>query len=354
MYNRELHLYRFVQQPSVSDDEVTPERQDGSLSMNHIKEEEEEVWTGQEKEWLPELENIFTPVLVKCEDEEEKLEFEEYGGEELARSSSPDQHLQPNSTTEERLEPEAEMSSDDITVGGAGLGFIGDLPEKSFQCCMRDKRFSRTSKPKRPKMTHCKEKPSGSSRQFKKRKFGRESLLWTNQELQKPEEQCEVKAVVCPICGKRFCQRGDLRRHLKSHTGEKPLSCSVCGRTFTRLTNLVKHILGHTGKKPYSCSVCTKSFSSEDYIRSHMRIHTGEKPFSCSACGRSFMWHPQLKRHKCGDVSTTLRPEPQLEKVTVTVTPVQVKREDDGDRDEPPSSWLHQTEQMKKETDAEA
>ncbi|EGG01698.1 uncharacterized protein MELLADRAFT_38981 [Melampsora larici-populina 98AG31] len=35
-------------------------------------------------------------------------------------------------------------------------------------------------------------------------------------------------------CGKGFDRGEHLKRHLLSHSGEKPFSCNLCGRNFSR------------------------------------------------------------------------------------------------------------------------
>ncbi|XP_061617106.1 zinc finger and SCAN domain-containing protein 31-like [Phyllopteryx taeniolatus] len=64
--------------------------------------------------------------------------------------------------------------------------------------------------------------------------------------------------------------------------------CSDCGKTFSRPAGLKRHIRSHAGDKPFSCSFCRRSFKHRSTLERHTRVHTGEKPFSCSLCSSTF------------------------------------------------------------------
>uniref|UniRef100_A0A674CTX7 Zinc finger protein 33B-like n=1 Tax=Salmo trutta TaxID=8032 RepID=A0A674CTX7_SALTR len=110
--------------------------------------------------------------------------------------------------------------------------------------------------------------------------------------------QTHIGAKCCHICGKYFAWDTFLKRHLRSHTGEKPFHCQDCGKGFTQRGHLNLHMRSHTGEKPHQCQDCGKCFSQNTSLIVHMRTHTGEKPYMCPVCRKCFTTSSMLKKHQ--------------------------------------------------------
>ena len=130
---------------------------------------------------------------------------------------------------------------------------------------------------------------------------------------------------MCEICGK-FCFYKGLKRHILTHSKEKPLElkgcpdnidnmqskanidcmankpdkvyiCKFCGRAILSLKSFKRHCYNH--KKQGSqrmCEICGK-LCFHKQLKRHMLIHSMEKPFKCNICGMKFARNDHLNKH---------------------------------------------------------
>ncbi|KAI9889286.1 MAG: homeodomain transcription factor ste12 [Vezdaea aestivalis] len=68
---------------------------------------------------------------------------------------------------------------------------------------------------------------------------------------------------------------------------QKQHSCPIptCGRLFKRLEHLKRHVRTHTQERPYICEHCNKRFSRSDNLAQHRRIHESKDPNAPEAYG---------------------------------------------------------------------
>uniref|UniRef100_A0A182QVC2 C2H2-type domain-containing protein n=1 Tax=Anopheles farauti TaxID=69004 RepID=A0A182QVC2_9DIPT len=61
--------------------------------------------------------------------------------------------------------------------------------------------------------------------------------------------------VVCAFCMRRFWSTEDLRRHMRTHSGERPFQCDVCNRRFTLKHSMLRHWKKHGRSAPVVSSI---------------------------------------------------------------------------------------------------
>ena len=66
----------------------------------------------------------------------------------------------------------------------------------------------------------------------------------------------------------------DLRKHMKTHSGEKTNKCNQCDYASSQAGHLRTHLKTHSGEKPNKCNQCNFAPSQAGHLRAHLKTHS--------------------------------------------------------------------------------
>ena len=96
----------------------------------------------------------------------------------------------------------------------------------------------------------------------------------------------------CTLCPSSFRRKGDLNRHIRSHTKEKGFECNQCTYKTGRSSDLSRHVKAvHEKLTPFQCSFpgCNYKASQRADFQRHRLTHETDpsvrRPFPCTSEG---------------------------------------------------------------------
>ena len=108
----------------------------------------------------------------------------------------------------------------------------------------------------------------------------------------------KLRPCKCDRCERSFSDKGKLKGHIKRmHENNRPWVCESCGKRFKVKDDLIVHTKLHQEKK-FACDECDYRCARAEYLKKHRRTHTGEKPYHCEACEMRFSNRTSLVLHQ--------------------------------------------------------
>ena len=185
-------------------------------------------------------------------------------------------------------------------------------------CTICDQDFSDLPSMRRHRLIHSEDKPYQCD--YCDKSFRRKDNLREHRNIHTQENVYK-----CERCGKTFPRKYTHKVHMSRFCGKPPghavsesetwsspekatsanrglvakcsEPCQICFKTFRDASTLKRHLLTHSDERPFKCAECDKAFRRKDHLQEHVIVHKLVRPFSCQTCGKSFSRKNGLKTH---------------------------------------------------------
>jgi KRAB domain-containing zinc finger protein len=101
--------------------------------------------------------------------------------------------------------------------------------------------------------------------------------------------------VECKICHSKIKQNW-IKQHIKLSHSDLKIKCKICPKIFKSFQNLKRHQKVHD-KKRFSCGICDQKFCTKGSVNTHMKFHENPDQFKCKICGHQLKAKQSLKVH---------------------------------------------------------
>ena len=101
----------------------------------------------------------------------------------------------------------------------------------------------------------------------------------------------------CPQCRYITDRKNNLKRHIATMHQECDKTLECCGVVFKNKASLRDHVLIFHSNG-YMCRFCGRNFCRKALLKRHLTVHSGQKDYICSLCDYATSHKSNLERHK--------------------------------------------------------